>query len=258
MSEGLRPPKWRLGERPEAPRSPGSPGSRSSFPPAGGGCPPQGSSGRSGPARRWGSRASGVWGARRGPAPRRPACARGRLSAGGYRGGTGPCCRACAAAEAPAWRGGRVSFPGRRAPPALVPLLRSPLFLCRAPGGRRPRRGGPETARARRRVAVRAVPPGCSAGRRPWPFLSPPLPRGAVSALSRVGRVSGRLTGLGALAFPPAHLRGRLAARRGAPFAGGKRKRRWARPPARLSGAGAAWCVLRSWACDLRSDVATR
>ena len=163
----------------------------------GGGCPPQGSSGRSGPARRWGSRASGVWGARRGPAPRRPACARGRLSAGGYRGGTGPCCRACAAAEAPAWRGGRVSS---RAVGPRLPSSRSCVLPCfsAAPrvgvvlGG-----GGPK--RRARAVGSPSAPshpdarPGVVPGRSfPPPFPEGPSPRSRASVAFRAA-----LPGLG-------------------------------------------------------------
>lgn len=128
------------GSAPKLP-APGAPAVRSSSSP-----------GPLGARRGGGERGGGGDEARASP----PALPRGRLSAGGYRGGTVPCCRP----RARACRG-RGSAPSFLGPPLLLPH-----HPRRAPGGRGGaaaaaaaegrRRRGAATARA---AAVSAVPP---------------------------------------------------------------------------------------------------
>ena len=126
-AEGLRPPKCRLGERSVAPRSRNEPLGRSSSLP--GPCRGCGSGGRgeretATETPPWGRQREGEkkGGEARASPPGSPPC--GRLSAGGYRGGTVPCWRA---REGPSAGDG-----GSPRPPC-------PDLLCRRPPrGRKP------------------------------------------------------------------------------------------------------------------------
>lgn len=189
-AEGLRPPKSRLGERSEAPRSRSAPAGRSSSRRG-----RQGSSGRSGPARRWGEEGEGE--ARASP----PASRAGGCLRVGTAVGTVPCCRARARVPGNGGHPRRPSCSSPRAPPR--------------PGRRRRQRsvgGGAAAAAAPCGRRFAALPPALPPSR---PRARPPVRRrrasspGAVSG--RVRRVSGRLR---AGAFPRAFPRAPSAARR--------------------------------------------
>lgn len=217
-AQGLRPPKCRLGERSVAPRSRSEPlGRSSSSPGSRRGCGGAAAGGERETAskapprvareRKGGERAREGGEARASPPASPP---RGRLSAGGYRGGTVPCCRARARPRA---SGTGVPTPSSLGPPPPLPLPSRSLGARR--GRRRSSRLSPP--RPSRAAAARPV-----------------LPRGAVSAACVLPFFGPRLRD-GALRSP-----GVRAGDKAGPSSARRRR------PAKL------------WACDLRSDVATR